>query len=146
MNERESVIVVGVDGSDASRQALRWAAGQAELTGARLNVVRAWRQPVNYGYPAYPVGLADTDVAGQTGKELDELIAEVLGAVPAVPVTSHVVEGHPAVALVAASDGADLLVVGSRGYGAFAGMLLGSVGMHCASHANCPVVIIRESA
>jgi nucleotide-binding universal stress UspA family protein len=66
----------------------------------------------------------------------------VLGA--SAPVTRRLEQGHPAIALVAASERAQLLVVGSRGHGAFAGMLLGSVSQHCVQHAHCPVVVIRS--
>ncbi|HET9171261.1 MAG TPA: universal stress protein [Actinospica sp.] len=131
-------IVVGVDGSASSRDALRWAARQARLTGAELHAVCAWDFPATYGWaPDY----SDVDLAAQARKDLDATIAEVLGAAPAVV---RVERGHPAAVLVDSSLGADLLVVGSRGHGAFAGMLLGSVSQHCAQHALCPVLIVRH--
>ena len=135
------LIVVGVDGSDSSRKALRWAARQAELTAASLLVVSSWSWPVVTGYPPPP---PDLDLERDAHLVLDDAVAAVLGERPSVPVEKRVVEGHPAAVLVAASAGADLLVVGSRGHGSFAGMLLGSVSNHCANHASCPVVIVRH--
>ena len=133
-------IVAGVDGSAGSVAALRWAVGQAELTGATLVVVTTWEYPATYGWaPAYP---EDTDWATPTGKLLSETIHEVLGDSPPVPVEQKVVEGHAAQVLLDESAGADLLVVGSRGRGGFTGLLLGSVSQHCVQHARCPVVVL----
>jgi nucleotide-binding universal stress UspA family protein len=63
---------------------------------------------------------------------------------PEVTIVSLVVEGHAAAVLVERSEGADLLVVGTRGHGRFTGMLLGSVSEHCVIHARCPVLVVRE--
>jgi nucleotide-binding universal stress UspA family protein len=97
----------------------------------------------NYGYPA-PV-VADVDFAATAAEVLDRAIAEVAGPDEPVTITSTAVEGNAARALLDASAGADLLVVGSRGYGGFVEALLGSVGQHCVHHATCPVVVIRDS-
>lgn len=136
-----SFIVVGVDGSESSKDALEWAARQARLSGADLRVVCAWDFPASYGWAA---DYSDADFAGQARKALDATVAQVLGDVPEGLLITHVEQGHAAEILVDASRGADLLVVGSRGHGAFAGMLLGSVSQHCAQHAVCPVVIVRH--
>ena len=137
------VIVVGVDGSDPSRDALRWAARQAELTHASLHAIMCWSAPVMaYGSPV--VVPVDFDIAGSTTKVLDQTVSEVLGDQPSVPVTSIAVEGRPTQRLLAAAEAADLLVLGSRGHGAFAGMLLGSVSEHCVAHASCPVVVVHS--
>ncbi len=136
------VIVVGVDGSDASKDALRWAARQAEQTGARLQVVMTWHIPP----VAYQAGFPDGfNYADDTRRVLDETITEVLKGFPSLDLTSQIIEGHPAPVLLHAADGAELLVVGSRGHGAFTGMLLGSVSEHCVSHAPCPVVVVRHT-
>ena len=141
-NQSPGEIVVGVDGSEPSLDALRWAAHQAALTGVPLRVVMAWQLPVTYGYPVpYP---DDFDPEADTERALAEAVTTALGANPVIEVHSEVVQGPPAPALLAASKGAGLLVVGSRGHGAFSGMLLGSVSEHCAHHAGCPVVIIRH--
>jgi len=72
-----------------------------------------------------------------------DLLAAVLGTDPSLRVEQEVVEGHPAQQLVVASEGADLVVVGSRGHGGFVGMLLGSVSQHVSAHAACPVLVVR---
>jgi nucleotide-binding universal stress UspA family protein len=135
-------IVVGVDGSMSSSAALDWAARQAELTGAHVEVVMAWEWPMVYGAPyAFPV---EYDPMADATRVLDEVISHAAAAHPTVDFRPIVTEGHPAPALVAASKGADLLVVGSRGHGEFAGMLLGSVSEHCVTNAHCPVFVLRE--
>ncbi|MFF7984068.1 universal stress protein [Streptomyces sp. NPDC007901] len=135
-----SLIVVGVDGSESSRAALRWAAHQARLTGAELRPVQAWRLPVTYGMP---VDYSDADFEKQARESLRRTVEETLGEHPGVPVAPQVVEGHPAAVLAEAAQNADLLVVGSHGHGAFTGMLLGSVSNHCVHHATCPVLVVR---
>ena len=134
-------IIVGVDGSASSIAALNWAAHQAELTGARLDAVTAWEWPSKYQWMRTP---PDYDPAGDTQESVDAVIDEVRSAHPSVPVQSKVVEGHPARVLVDESQGADLLVVGSRGHGEFPGMLLGSVSQHCVTSARCPVMVLRD--
>jgi nucleotide-binding universal stress UspA family protein len=137
-------IVVGVDGSPSSKHALRWAACQAEMTTAWLEVVTTWRYRSSFGWVApYP---ADFDPEAEARHIVDETVKEVLGPSPSVEVRTRVSEGHPAPILVEVSDGADLLVVGSRGHGEFAGMLIGSVSEYCVTHANCPVLVIRGEA
>lgn len=132
-------IAVGLDGSQASVEAVRWAARQAGLTGATLELVTAWSFPVSYGAPSIP----DVDWASEAeaiqadGRERAQLPTEVA-------VTSSVLQGHPADVLVARSVGADLLVVGSRGHGGFVGMHLGSISNHVVAHSACPVVVIRH--
>jgi nucleotide-binding universal stress UspA family protein len=138
-------IVVGADGSPASRTALRWAVRQAELTGAIVHAVIAWQSPVaTGGYAWAPVALLDsTDMHEAAEKALADEIGEVVGARSDIPLRPEAIEGNPAQVLIGASAGADLLVVGSRGHGGFAGALLGSVSQHCVRHADCPVLIVR---
>ncbi|MDQ6648864.1 MAG: universal stress protein [Actinomycetota bacterium] len=141
---RRPVIVVGVDGSEASKDALRWAVVQAGLTSADVHAQMAWQVPGTYGLvPLYPY---DFDIEGATAKALEEVVDEMFGADRPLGLTTQVVEGHPVSTLVEAAKGAALLVVGSRGHGAFAGMLLGSVSEHCVAHASCPVVVVRHPA
>ncbi len=141
--DAQARIVVGVDGSSSSKDALSWAARQAQSTGASLEVVTTWEWPISFGWvPPYPQGY---DPEADAKKALDETVAEVLGPSPAVKVRTQVVEGHPAPVLVELSKGAELLVVGSRGHGEFAGMLIGSVSEHCVTNAHCPVVVLRPT-
>jgi nucleotide-binding universal stress UspA family protein len=138
-------IVVGVDGSPASQQALAWAIGQAELTGAAVEAVIAWHNPlVVGGMPVGPVAvLQESDFGKFAATTLSQTISDIVGANVRVSVTPVVQEGNAAQVLIDAADGADLLVLGSRGYGGFVEALLGSVSQHCVHHARCPVVIIR---
>jgi len=141
-------IVAGVDGSASSLAALRWAVRQAELTGATVEVVIAWRYPVlpvPVGPP--PVAMLDpADFEKAAGKTVTEAIHAVAGPGSNVQVSTKVREGNAAQVLIDAAAGADLLVVGSRGHGGFAEALLGSVSQHCVLHAPCPVVILRDSS
>jgi nucleotide-binding universal stress UspA family protein len=135
-------VVVGVDGSASSLRALRWAADQARRTGNRLVVVTTWEFPTTYGWvPPYP---PDFDPGGDARRLLQEAVASELGDDPGVEVELVVEEGHAAPVLVQQAKDATLLVVGSRGHGGFAGMLLGSVSEHCVHHAACPVIVIRD--
>jgi nucleotide-binding universal stress UspA family protein len=140
----EAKVVVGVDGSEASRHALSWAAEEARLRGARLVVVHAWTVPVAMAAPGLvPVPLDPEEWRAEAEQLLEREVDETLGADPGLPVERLAVPGSSAGALVDAAEGADLLVVGSRGHGGFAGLLLGSVSQQCAHHAPCPVVIVR---
>jgi nucleotide-binding universal stress UspA family protein len=137
-------LVAGIDGSASSLGALAWAIGQAGLTGAAVDAVAAWHYPVAAGgYGWTPVGVADYDFRELTEKILADAISNTLDPGSDVRVRAHVVEGNPAQVLIDASDGADLLVVGSRGHGGFTEALLGSVSQHCVQHARCPVVVLR---
>lgn len=138
-------IVVGVDGSQAAREALAWALRQAELTGGSIDAVTAWHKPVVIsGMPYGPLAvLEQSDLARFAETTLTNSIRAVVGADSAVSVRPVIRQGNAAQVLLDAADGADLLVVGSRGHGGFAEALLGSVSQHCVHHAPCPVVIIR---
>jgi nucleotide-binding universal stress UspA family protein len=139
-NEEWPRIVVGVDGFESSRAALRWAIRQARLTGAVVEAVTAWHIPAGTGW----VPTADMpDYQEDAFTVLSEAIAEMCTVDPEVQVCPRVVEGQAGHVLVAAAEGADLLVVGSRGHGGLAEALLGSVGQYCVHHAPCPVVIMR---
>jgi nucleotide-binding universal stress UspA family protein len=138
MTEPAGRIVVGVDGSPASLHALRFAHRQADLTGAELYAVTTWTYPLSFDDPVDP-----TDWQANAETILDTALGEALAASDAAGVLRHVAEGHPAGVLLASVEAADLLVVGSRGHGGFAGMLLGSVSQHVAAHSPCPVVVVR---
>lgn len=150
-NASGPVIVVGIDGSDASKDALRWAAHQAQLAGASLRAVMTRDIPMSRDIPTFAYGRplpfpADMDLEGGSRTALDQVIVDVLGDKPAVEVSAVVIEGRPAEELLKAAQTAELLVVGSRGHGAFAGMVLGSVSEHCVAHSPCPVVVVRHSS
>lgn len=138
-------IVVGVDGSPPSRAALRWAVRQARMTGAAVDAVVAWQTPAvlqSYGWA--PVYVEERgDFRGQASQTLAAVIGEEVAPADKSLVREQVVNGNPAQVLMDAAQGADLLVVGSRGHGGFAGALLGSVGQHCVHHSPCPVLIMR---
>ena len=133
-------IVVGVDGSESSMAALRWAVRQAKLTGSSVDAVIAWRVPSGYGLA--PIADGGLDFEGDAKKILADALNEVGGAANVV-IRPTVVEGYPADVLVWSARGADLLVVGSRGHGGFTSALLGLVSHHCVHHASCPVLVIR---
>jgi len=144
-------IVVGVDGSEISHEALRWAAEEARIRSARLVAVHAWAfvapQPIgDPGMLAVPAG----DIPGQLDAEqdvarvaLDDSVAAVLGADPGIEVEKKLVERDPGEALVAESADADLLVVGSHGRSGFKAALLGSVSRYVVDRSTCPVVVVK---
>lgn len=133
-------IVVGVDASEGSKEALRWAARYAEGIGASLDVVHAWHVMDEHAWlQSLPPPANPTEVAH---KALASVVDDVVTP-GKLKVRTYVLEGHAVEVLVKAAKGADMLVVGSRGFGGFDGLLLGSVSGHCATHAPCSVVIIR---
>ncbi len=140
----ETTIVVGIDGSEASKDALRWAARQAGLTGATVHAITVWHVPAPVDEALVPPSM-EQEWEASSRKVLDQALREVLGENSSVRVRSSVLRGYPVTELLNASRDAELLVVGSRGHGAFTGMLLGSVSQSCASHASCPVVVVRHS-
>ena len=137
-------IVVGLDGSASSLDALAWAARQADLTKSSLEIVMTWEWPSSLGW-AVPVP-DNFDPEEDVRKALETAVAGVRAEHPDVNIDPRVVSGHPAPILVEASKGADLLVVGSRGHGEFVGMLIGSVSEYCATNAHCPVLVHRATA
>ncbi|MER6089012.1 universal stress protein [Streptomyces bluensis] len=140
-------IVVGVDGSESSKAALRWAVGQGKLTGGVVEAIIAWDFPTAWYGLAPPTDRAPVDYQKEARTMLDQAIDEALGPGPGRPVDLRPVSahGHPAAVLLDAAAGAQLLVVGNRGHGGFSEALLGSVGQHCVQHAPCPVVVVRGS-
>jgi nucleotide-binding universal stress UspA family protein len=145
-HEAQQVVVVGVDGSAESVAALRWASRYAAAMGAAIQAVLAWHYPAAVGQA--PTGVAPGAVRGQIEErmraDLAQAVAQVYPDPSATEVEMRVSYGHAAQVLIDESKDADLLVVGSRGHGAFTGMLLGSVSIHCVTNATCPVTVIRE--
>jgi nucleotide-binding universal stress UspA family protein len=147
----ESVVVVGVDDSAGARAALRWAVTEARLRKTRLRVVHAWTfsypGAAGYGYlggtlDEFPDG-GLSNLHGAAEDMIDHAIAGLAAEAESVEIEREIVEGRAAEVLVGAATERDLLVVGSRGHGGFAGLLLGSVSQQCAHHARCPVVIVH---
>ena len=139
-----SAVVVGIDGSDGSRRALRWGLDEARRRHTALRVVHAWRMPYAPASAGYvPLPEAPLHDAAKKGAELvlnAEIAAIEHGDVPVEPL---LVEGSPAPALLQAAKNAELLVVGSRGQHGFVELMLGSTGQQVAHHASCPVVVVR---
>ena len=137
-------IVVGVDGSPSSRTALTWAAAEAADHRADLVVINVWEHTLPP--PAGSVSVSEhyvPDPSQRTAEDLVKIIKEDLGEDPPVLVQPHVKQGNPAKVLIEQSRDADLLVVGTRGHGGFAGLVLGSVSQHVAAYAKCPVAVVR---
>jgi nucleotide-binding universal stress UspA family protein len=147
-------IVVGVDGSETADKALRWAADEARLRGASLRVMHAWTVPLvlarpsedAFGIPEPVESLLEVRAALQREATtvLERALEDVASA--GVEVEAQAIEGKAARILIEAAADAELLVIGSRGLGGFAGLLLGSVSQQCAHHAPCPVVIVPSSS
>ncbi len=133
-------IVVGIDGSPPAERALDWAIGEAQRRAASLHLVAAWLYPMALGY-AFTSTVADVRQSAQDA--IDRALAHIDEVAPGIAASGETVEQQPGPALVAAAEGADLLVVGSRGRGGFEGLLLGSVSQYCTRHATCSVVVVR---
>lgn len=139
--KQEPGIVVGVDGSNSSKQALAWALRHAGATGLPVTAVQAWEIPMNYGSIA--MVLPAIEFAEQARNGLKQIVDEVAADFPQVRVERRVKEGHPAKVLLKEAEQAQMLVVGSRGHGGFVGAVIGSVSQYCVTHAHCPVLVFR---
>jgi nucleotide-binding universal stress UspA family protein len=144
--ERHGVgrIVVGTDCSERSDRAVAFAFAEAEARGIGLTVVHAWRYPVSSSPGEMVFAVVNrTDLADMENDLVAKSFAEHREAHPGVPVQQVLAQGNATGVLVHESFGADLLVVGSRGHGGFAGLLLGSVSDAVIRHAGCPVAVVR---
>jgi nucleotide-binding universal stress UspA family protein len=145
-------IIVGVDDSEPSREALRWAIEEARLRKADVVALHAWMPPVfpaiNLAPAAVPPDLPQivADAKEAAERLVDGIVKGVFGDETDVEVRAQAVEGPPAEMLIEAARDAELLVVGSRGRGGFTGLLLGSTSLQCVTHAPCPVVVHRLPA
>jgi nucleotide-binding universal stress UspA family protein len=134
-------IVVGVDGSPPSRQALRWGAHLAATFGASLDAVTAWEiTSSNHDWSWIP---SDRNPDQDTREALDQIVQDVFGDQPPAGLRRLVHQGQASKVLLDASEDAIMLVVGSRGHGGFAGLMLGSVSANVTAHAACPVLVIH---
>ena len=134
-------IVVGVDGSEPSKLALRWARRLAAVEQADIDVIGAWAWPSLAGATVVALDYSPMD---DIEKELTAAVDEVFGPDRPAGLRVRAVNGGAAHVLVEASRTAFLVIVGSRGLGGFMGLLLGSVSQHVAEHAACPVLVVRE--
>ena len=139
MTPATPVIVVGVDGSEGSTDALRWAAGQAAAD--RGGATRQWR--AGAGRATSRVSRRAPTRRATPSARLHEIVAPVRDDFPDLDISEHVVQGPAGPSLLTQSENATLLVVGARGRAAFPGMLLGSVAEYCVRNGPCPVVVVR---
>ena len=137
-------VVVGVDGSRGAEHALRWAVQEAACRGWDVTAVLAWELPTAGGFGFEPLPVDVDLLAESAAQTLAHIVATVKDEAAALGVTvkGEAVHGHPRHALLERAEGADLLVLGSRGRGGFVGLLLGSVSAYCAQHASGPVAVI----
>jgi len=137
-------IVVGVDGSEGSRAALRWAVREGALRGAMVEAVSAFHVPYAGAASVMPLMLDPKEFEDAASAQLKKLVAEVDASALPEPIIELVVEGPASTVLVEAGRRASLLVVGARGHGGLAGMLLGSVSRQVTEHATVPVVVVPK--
>lgn len=139
-----SKIVVGFDGSSTAQDALRWAAEEAERRSTELSVIQSWNDPVFLG-PSLSEAWLDPGASRRTAHaRFEEQVSAVAEHHPKVQFSTALVSEPPAKALLSASEDASFVVIGSRGLGGFASLLLGSVGQRVASAAESTVVIVRQ--
>jgi nucleotide-binding universal stress UspA family protein len=139
--EKNHQIVVGLDGSESSKAALRWAARLAPSLGATIHAVVAWEYPLVFGLDA---GVPSAWKPNETAQEiLEKSLEEVFAKKRPAGLVGGISQGHPTFVLLDASKEAEMLVIGSRGLGGFAGLLLGSVSSACAERAKCPVLVVH---
>ena len=135
-------VVVGIDGSAASEEALAWAADESRVRGAVLEIDHVWSLP-NLGYGGFVAQIDDFE------KDAKELLEKVTDRArknhPDRTIESNLLEGPPAPALIVRGKRADLLVVGSRGHGGFTGLMLGSVSQQLVHHAEFPIVVVHPT-
>jgi nucleotide-binding universal stress UspA family protein len=136
LTQQQYRIVVGFDGSEGSRRALSWAGAEARLRQALLQVLRAWT-PGEFG--------TDEEQGRLAQERLDDDVHAFFAGQPPPDLVTHTEQGHAGKVLLSHGQGADMLVVGSRGHGGFTGLLLGSVGHQVSTHAGAPVVVIVRS-
>lgn len=133
-------ILVGIDGSESAKQALRWALEEARCHGATLTVTTVAPDTRRSGMP---YATRRGDVVLEAESLLNDTVQEVVGERTDADVETRIETGDPREVLRELSRGTDLLVVGSRGHGEIAGLLLGSVGQYLVTHAHCPVTVVR---
>lgn len=137
-------VVVGYDGSDGSQRAVRWAAGHAAATGVPLLVAHCSAWPLFTNNLGPIEGIKDSGLQHEAETTLAEGVEVATQAAPHLEVTQRLLTGFPSEVLTKLSAEASLLVTGTRGLGGFAGLLVGSVSLHLAASASCPITVVRE--
>lgn len=148
MDHQHGRIVVGMDGSAGSQAALTYALQDAARRGAAVDVVVAFAPPEYWVPPVGVPPISPDEIREAMQRYVESAVAEVTGELRGElaqipPVTVRTVTGSAAKALLEAAEGADLLVVGSRGHGGFGSVLLGSVSLRCTLHATCPITVVH---
>lgn len=133
-------IVVGIDGSEESKNALQWAAKQAAKQNSTVHAVAVWHQPVQFDFQRF---YNEGDLEKQAQKVMEEAVAQATQDAPECKVDTKIKRGHTPSVLLDESANAEMLVLGYRGRGGVSRVMLGSVVLHCVQHANCPVVVTR---
>jgi nucleotide-binding universal stress UspA family protein len=144
----DASLVVGHDGSPAAARTLDLALDVADRLGAAVTVLRVWNIGSAPPHSLFKEGYVSSfeEVSAEVGTRLEHDTLAARERHPAVEVACHAVHGQPAEALIEASTGATMLVVGSRGRGGFSSLRLGSVSEQCVRHAFCPVLVVRDRA
>jgi len=138
-----AVIVVGVDGSEHADRALEFAAQEAVLRDARLVIVCAWEVPTMISPSGVPPPGYFEDLRDEAESIVQAAVARAAALQPRIAGEGKAIEGHPAAVILQEAEHADMIVVGSRGRGGFASLLLGSVTQQVVHHALCPVVVVH---
>ncbi|MBK0869192.1 MAG: universal stress protein [Saccharopolyspora sp.] len=133
-------VVAGIDGSDESQRALRWAAEYVQKVGGLVHAVSVWHQPVQFGYR---LPTSDSELEQRARQQLDKVAEAVRAEFPSVDIRERLIRGHVVDELVGLSPQADMMVLGNKGHGAFTGMMVGSVALKLVHHARCPVLVVR---
>ncbi|MDR7300438.1 universal stress protein [Haloactinomyces albus] len=140
MAQRPPIVIVGVDGSDKSGHALRWAAEYTYRLSGVVHAITVWHQPVQFGYR---VAVPDVELEKRARVSLDKVVDPVRAEFPQVDLKTRLLRGHVVDEFVGLTRQADLLVLGNQGHGALGGMMLGSVALKLVHSAHCPVTVVR---
>ncbi len=146
LRKETGLVVVGVDGSEESIVALKWAIEEARIRGARVRAMNVWNYPVGYGIEMAAISALDVETVEKSARGvLDHSVEAALLDVDEAPQVERVTrQGSPSKELLAEAKDADMLVVGKRGHGGFLGLVLGSVANQVVHHATCPTVVVSR--
>ncbi|EEW51288.1 universal stress family protein [Corynebacterium efficiens YS-314] len=143
----EDIVVVAVDGSEASKQAVRWAANTANKRGIPLRLASSYTMPqFLYAEGMVPPQELFDDLQAEALEKIDEARAIAHEVAPDIKIGHTIAEGSPIDMLLEMSKSVTMIVMGSRGLGGLSGMVMGSVSGAVVSHAHCPVVVVREDS